>query len=62
MLVLAPTREIAYQVKDVITTVGAVTEDLKCHLFIGGISEDFDVKNLKSCHIAVGTPGTFYFP
>lgn len=32
-------------------------KDLNCHTFIGGIHRSEDLKNLKNCHIAVGSPG-----
>ena len=56
-LVLAPTREIAVQIWEVITRVGKYMPDLKCHAFIGGMSVEEDKKNLKTCHIAIATPG-----
>eukprot|EP00048_Salpingoeca_helianthica_P003145 m.64343 g.64343 ORF g.64343 m.64343 type:complete len:541 (+) comp12516_c0_seq2:162-1784(+) len=56
VLVLAPTREIAFQIYEVFQSiskhVGAVT-----HCFIGGLSVANDVLKLDGCHIAVGTPG-----
>lgn len=57
VLVLAPTREIAYQIWQVITSIGSGFEELTCATFIGGISVADDKENLKKCHIAVGTPG-----
>ena len=58
VLILAPTREIAVQIKDVITAIGSEMKNLVCHVFIGGLPVDEDKKALrKSCHIAVGSPG-----
>lgn len=57
VLVLAPTREIAHQINEVITNIGIMTEGLKCGLFIGGVPVVENIKTLKSCHIATGTPG-----
>ncbi|KAL1129009.1 hypothetical protein AAG570_013541 [Ranatra chinensis] len=47
-LVLAPTREIATQIADVITTLGT---------FIGGMPVGDNFITLKDCQIAVGAPG-----
>lgn len=57
ILILAPTREIAIQIQDVIQAIGCAIEGLKCHAFIGGTIFGQDRQNLKKCHIAVGTPG-----
>ncbi|XP_032218791.1 probable ATP-dependent RNA helicase DDX20 isoform X2 [Nematostella vectensis] len=57
IIILTPTREIAVQVKDVICAIGCHYDGLACKVFIGGISLEEDKKALKSCHIAVGTPG-----
>ncbi|NWU31938.1 DDX20 helicase, partial [Dyaphorophyia castanea] len=57
ILILAPTREIAVQIHDVITTIGIKMEGLKCHVFIGGTPLSQDKSRLKKCHIAVGSPG-----
>lgn len=58
MLILAPTREIAVQIKEVITAIGSQMKSLVCHAFIGGLPVEENKKILKKpCHIAVGTPG-----
>ena len=57
VLVLAPTREIAHQIHNVITAIGQEMKSLKCSLFIGGMPMQHDVENAKLCHIAIGTPG-----
>lgn len=58
VLILAPTREIAVQIKDVISAVGSQMNELVCHAFIGGLPVEDDKKLLKkACHIVVGTPG-----
>ena len=55
---MAPTREIAVQIKDVISAVGSQMNELVCHAFIGGLPVEEDKKMLKkACHIVVGTPG-----
>lgn len=55
VIMLAPTREIAQQIVQVIKTVKP-TECL-VHTFIGGTALKDDQAHLKRCHIAVGTPG-----
>jgi len=55
---LAPTREIAVQIQQVICSIGCAIPPLCCRTFIGGLPLADDVAKLKKCHIAVGTPGT----
>ncbi|XP_069141496.1 uncharacterized protein [Argopecten irradians] len=57
VLVLAPTREIAIQIWDVIRGIGRNISHLSCQTFIGGMPLQEDRQKLKKCHIAVGTPG-----
>lgn len=58
VLILAPTREIAVQIKDVISAIGSQMDNMVCQVFIGGLPVDENKKMLKKpCHIAVGTPG-----
>ncbi|KAI1310238.1 DEAD (Asp-Glu-Ala-Asp) box polypeptide 20 [Mortierella claussenii] len=58
-VIIAPTREIAVQIQDVILSLiqaglgGIVT----CHSMIGGMPIQRDKENLKRCSIVVGTPG-----
>ena len=70
---LAPTREIAIQIRDVVRDIGAFLSEgsttLQCHCFIGGMPTSDDQAILgkasrpgapfstKGCHVAVGTPG-----
>ena len=54
---LAPTREIAIQIWEVIGSLGSAMPALQCHTFIGGLPLHEDKKKLQRCHIAVGTPG-----
>ena len=58
MLVIAPTREIAVQIQQVVEGIGSAIEGLKCYTFIGGLSLKQDIANLQRCHIAIGTPGS----
>lgn len=57
VLILAPTREIAVQIEEVISTLGQFLKGLKVKSFIGGFPESEDVEKAKNCHIAVGAPG-----
>eukprot|EP00795_Rhopilema_esculentum_P002068 gene2068-17635_t len=57
VIILAPTREIAVQVQGVLSEIGSFKKNLNCHVFIGGTSLEDDKKKLRSCHIAIGTPG-----
>ncbi|XP_047344123.1 probable ATP-dependent RNA helicase ddx20 [Vespa velutina] len=57
VLILAPTREIAIQISEVLSSVGSELKGLKVESFIGGMILDDDKKKVKVCHIAVGAPG-----
>jgi superfamily II DNA/RNA helicase len=39
-LVIAPTRELAVQIRDVISTLGKFVKGLVCNVFIGGLARD----------------------
>jgi len=55
VIMLAPTREIAQQIVQVIKNI----KQPECivHTFIGGTAVKDDQNHLKKCHIVVGTPG-----
>ena len=55
-LILAPTREIAIQINSFINTLNR-NNIIRSNVFIGSIKINVDKKNVKKCHIAVGTPG-----
>ncbi|GIY65676.1 probable ATP-dependent RNA helicase DDX20 [Caerostris darwini] len=57
VLILEPTREVAYQTCNVIKSVGYAFEGLKCKCFIGGLDLAEDKLNIADCQIVVGTPG-----
>lgn len=57
VLILAPTREIALQIEQVISTVGCKFKNLCCHCAIGGLSLKDDIEKVKRAHILIGTPG-----
>jgi ATP-dependent RNA helicase DDX20 len=56
-MIIAPTREIAIQIRDVIRNLGSFMPGLQCHAFIGGLAMQIDAKHANHCHIIVGTPG-----
>ncbi|KAL7309487.1 hypothetical protein PS15m_010361 [Mucor circinelloides] len=56
-MIIAPTREIAVQIRDVVRNLGRFMPSLQCHAFIGGISMQTDAQHANSSHIVVGTPG-----
>jgi translation initiation factor 4A len=58
-IILAPTRELAKQIHDVVSGLGVFTKTLKIQLLVGGTSTDQDVSALKNetPHVIVGCPG-----
>ena len=58
-LIMAPTRELAMQILEVIKALGDHDEKLITQLLVGGTSLDEDIYNLKNNtpHIIVGCPG-----
>ncbi|KAF9111928.1 DEAD (Asp-Glu-Ala-Asp) box polypeptide 20 [Mortierella sp. AM989] len=58
-VIIAPTREIAVQIHDVILnlTRTGLQEAVTCHSMIGGMPIQKDKEHLKRCSIVVGTPG-----
>ncbi|KAG0380927.1 DEAD (Asp-Glu-Ala-Asp) box polypeptide 20 [Mortierella sp. AD032] len=58
-VLIAPTREIAVQIQDVITSIlqGGLNKNITCVAMIGGMPIQKDRENLKRCSIVVGTPG-----
>ncbi|XP_043497792.1 MATH and LRR domain-containing protein PFE0570w-like isoform X2 [Polistes fuscatus] len=56
VLILAPTREIAIQISEVLSSIGSELQGLKVESFIGGMILDGDKQKLRECHIAVGAP------
>ena len=59
VLILAPTRELAIQINEVVTSLGMGIESLKSSVLVGGTSVEQSIRELKSeCpYIAVGTVG-----
>lgn len=61
ILILAPTRELAIQINNVIKSIGTFMKNLKTQLLIGGISVDQCINELReNPHIVVGCPGRVY--
>lgn len=59
-LILAPTRELALQIKNVITAIGLYL-NVTVHASIGGTSMQDDIEAFKSgVQVVVGTPGRVY--
>lgn len=58
-IVVAPTREVALQIHEVITSIGSVYENLNCAICIGGTEVKSDRAQFKKgpCQIVIGTPG-----
>lgn len=65
-LIIAPTREIATQIHEVLSLIGAGYEELRCALCIGGIEVKQDRATFSmtkgkgkcgTCQVVVGTPG-----
>ena len=58
-LILAPTRELAQQTKNVIDAIGILYKNLKTQLLIGGTSTEEDVNKLvnDTPHVVIGCPG-----
>jgi len=54
---MAPTRELAKQIQEVVCGLGVYLK-LKVHLCTGGTQVIHDKQKLKEgCHVVVGTPG-----
>jgi len=59
-LILAPTRELAIQIQDIVTKLGVYLK-IKVHLCVGGTNVVDDISALREgCHVVVGTPGRVY--
>lgn len=57
-IILAPTREIAAQICDVIKQIGSMYKDLNVEVIMGGLPIEEDIKKFqKNVHILVGSPG-----
>ena len=54
---LAPTREIALQVEEVVKAIGREMKGLLTHCCIGGLSVKVDKSMVSKAHVIIGTPG-----
>lgn len=60
-LVVTPTRELAFQIGDHITSLGAVIQ-VRCAVIVGGIDQMSQAIQLaKKPHVVVSTPGRLTF-
>jgi superfamily II DNA/RNA helicase len=61
-LIMAPTRELAIQIYNVINSLGTQIKNLRSHLLIGGTSTETDIASLQenTPHIIVGCPGRIH--
>ncbi|ORY99991.1 P-loop containing nucleoside triphosphate hydrolase protein [Syncephalastrum racemosum] len=57
VLMVAPTREIALQIRDVMRDLGKHIPRLKCEALIGGLDVRDDIDRLRKAQLLVGTPG-----
>lgn len=58
-IILAPTRELATQIANVITSISCMIENIKIKTIIGGTSISDDIRS-DPPHIVVGCPGRVY--
>lgn len=56
-VVLAPTREIAVQIGQVLSAIGSHCTGLALEVLIGGMAIQKDRERLRCCNVVVGTPG-----
>ena len=60
-IIMAPTRELAIQIKDVISSMSSMMKDIGVQLLIGGKSIDKDIEELKKRpKIIIGCPGRIH--
>ncbi|KAF7732861.1 DEAD (Asp-Glu-Ala-Asp) box polypeptide 20 [Apophysomyces ossiformis] len=57
VMIVAPTREIAIQIRDVLRALGQYMDGFRCEAFIGGLSVKGDTLKLHHCQVIIGTPG-----
>ena len=62
IIIMAPTRELSIQIKNVISEISNYMKQLKIYLLIGGQSTDTDINNFRyeRPHIIVGCPGRIH--
>ncbi len=62
VIIMSPTRELSYQIKNVLNNMGTYMKSLKTQLLVGGTSTETDIKLLKdnSPHIIIGCPGRIH--
>jgi translation initiation factor 4A len=61
IIILAPTRELAEQIKKVVDNISQFLDNFSSELLIGGIASDENIKNLKkNPKMLIGCPGRIY--
>ena len=62
VIIMAPTRELSFQIKSVVDQIGIYLKKLRTQLLIGGVSTDIDIKDLKEHkpQIIIGCPGRIH--
>lgn len=62
VIILSPTRELSYQTKNVLDSIGCNMKKLRTQLLVGGTSTDGDIKILREQNpqILVGCPGRIH--
>jgi superfamily II DNA/RNA helicase len=56
-LILAPSREIAFQIRLVLLSIAKYKQDITINSFVGGLSVHSDTTLTSSTNIVIGTPG-----
>lgn len=60
-IIMAPTRELAIQIKDVVSGIGSMLDNISIQLLIGGRSIDKDIEDLKKKpKVIIGCPGRIH--
>ena len=61
IIIMAPTRELADQIKKVVDNISQYLKNFSSELLIGGISTEENIKNLKKFpKIVIGCPGRIF--
>ena len=61
IIILAPTRELAEQIKKVVDNISQFLDNFSSELLIGGIASDENIRNLKkNPKMLIGCPGRIY--
>lgn len=58
-IIMSPTRELSTQIESVVSDIGKFMK-IKTTLCVGGISIDSNIRDIKCCHLIIGTPGRIF--